>query len=72
MPKGLSNSESDYFFFAALTLAHRARAAAAIFARDAALILRLLVGGFAVELPLVTVPFPNRSPSFFCKLSILS
>ena len=47
--------QTDYsdFFPAALALAQRAFAAAEILALPAALILRLLVGAFAVDFPLL-------------------
>ena len=61
-----------YFFFD-LTLAHRALAAADIFALAAALMVRLfLTLAFPAKLPLAMPALPNRRFSSFCRLSILS
>ena len=60
------------YFFPALTLAHRALAAAAILARPAALIRRFFFGAVRAGPPLPVPLRPSNRWSSLCKLSILS
>jgi hypothetical protein len=67
--RGLGNAES--YFLPALTFAHRALAAAEIFALAAALILRLL-RGIVFPLPPAELVPPNSRCRSRCNVSILS
>lgn len=60
------------YFLPALTLAHLALAAAEIFARAAALILRFLVTVAVAGLPLATVLLPSKWVNSLWRFSILS